>query len=111
MGSRDWRQIPIEEIHFEERELKNQLIPVLRKQTFRNNDWLSWTNQLLVDCRNALKILFPLSDSEKAFLEGLFDRGTIEATLITQDRNLIEKINSHPLLKWKAQLVSKNNQK
>jgi hypothetical protein len=67
--------------------------------------------QLLADCKNALKILFPLSESEQAFLESLFERGLIEATLITQDRILIEKINSHPLLQWKAQLVSKNNQK
>lgn len=111
MGSKDWRQISIKTIQFEERELKNQLIPVLRKQTFRNNDWLGWTNQLLSECRHALNILFPLSDSEQAFLEGIFERGVIEAALITQDQYLIEKINSHPLLQWKTQLVSKNNQK
>jgi Nucleotidyl transferase AbiEii toxin, Type IV TA system len=110
MGSKDWRQISIEEIQFEERELKNQLIPVLRKRAFRNDDWLSWTNQLLADCKNALKILFPLSEDEQIFLENVFERGVIEAALITQDRNLIEKINSHPLLQWKAQLVSKNKQ-
>jgi len=111
MGSKDWRQISIEEIQFEERELKNQLIPVLRKHSFRNDDWLSWTNQLLTDCKNALGILFPLSENDHAFLESMFERGVIEAALITQDRNLIEKINSHPLLQWKAQLISKNNQK
>ena len=111
MGSKDWRQISIEAIQFEERELKNQLIPVLRKQTFRKNDWLEWTNQLLIECRRALNILFPLSDNEQAFLEGIFERGVIEAALITQDQHLIEKINSHPLLQWKVKLVSKNNQK
>lgn len=111
MGSKDWRRISTQEIHFEERELKNQLIPVLRKQTFRNNDWLSWTNQLLGDCRIALRALFPLKESEQTFLEGIFERGLVEATLITQDLNLIEKINSHPLLQWKAQLISKNNAK
>lgn len=58
----------IEAIQFEEKELKNQLIPVLRKQAFRNNDWLRWTNQLLSECRRVLNILFPLSDSEQAFL-------------------------------------------
>lgn len=111
MGSKDWRQISIEEIQFEEKELKNQLIPVLRKQTFRKNDWQNWTNQLLMDCRNALKILFPLSEKEHIFLEMVFERGVIEAALITQDLILIDKINTHPLLQWKAQLVSRNNKK
>jgi hypothetical protein len=111
MGSKDWRQISIDEIHFEEKELKDQLIPVLRKHAFRNDDWLSWTNQLLSDCKAALKPLFPLNERERAFLQSIFEEEKIEATLITDDRNLTEKINFHPLLQWKAKLVSENNQK
>jgi len=111
MGSKDWRQISIDEIHFEEKELKDQLIPVLRKHAFRNDDWLSWTNQLLADCKTALRPLFPLNERERAFLQSIFEGGKIEATLITDDRNLIEKINFHPLLQWKAKLASENNQK
>lgn len=111
MGSKDWRQASVEEIHFEEKELKDQLIPVLRKQTFGKSEYLGWTKQLLVECRKYLKALFPLTESEQAFLESLLDRGVIEPTLITQDSYLIEKINTHPLLQWKAQLVSKNNRK
>ena len=45
--SEDWRQISSDEIHFEESELKDQLLPVLRKRAFRNDNWLNWTNQLL----------------------------------------------------------------
>lgn len=111
MGSKDWREISINEIHFEEKELKDQLIPVLRKHEFRNDDWLSWTNQLLADCKTALKAFFPLSEQEQAFLRTLFEEGRIEASLITQDRYLIEKINFHPLLQWKVKLVSENKQK
>ena len=111
MGSKDWRQISIDEIHFEEKELKDQLIPVLRKHAFRNNTWLSWTNQLLSDCKAALKPLFPLSERERAFLHGIFAGGKVEAGLITDDRNLIEKINFHPLLQWKAKLVTENKKK
>lgn len=111
MGSKDWRQASIEEIHFEEKELKDQLIPVLRKQTFRKSGYLGWTKELLVECRNALKTLFPLTEREQTFLEKLLDQGVIEPILITQDHHLIGKINRHPILQWKAQLVSKNNQK
>jgi hypothetical protein len=111
MGTKDWRQISSDGIHFEESELKDQLIPVLRKRAFRNDNWLSWTNQLLADCKTALKILFPLSERERAFLQSLFEGGTIDATLITDDHSLTEKINTHPLLQWKAKLVLENRQK
>ncbi len=111
MGTKDWRKISIDGIHFEERELKDQLIPVLRKPIFRNDDWLSWTHQLLADCKTALKLLFPLRECEQAFLKSLFEGGAIDATLITEDHNLIEKINAHPLLQWKAKLVLENRQK
>jgi predicted nucleotidyltransferase component of viral defense system len=111
MGTKDWRQILGDEIHFNERELKDQLIPVLRKRAFRNDDWLSWTNELLADCKTALKPLFPLSERERAFLQSLFEHGRVDATLATDDRNLIEKINTHPLLQWKAKLVLENRQK
>lgn len=84
---------------------------MLRKRSFRNDDWLSWTNQLLTDCKIALKILFPLRERERAFLQSLFENGAIDATLATDDRNLIEKINTHPLLQWKAKLVLENRQK
>jgi len=111
MGSKDWRQIAGNEIHFEESELKDQLIPVLRKRTFCNDNWLDWTNQMLADCKTALKILFPLSERERAFLQNLFEGGTIDAALITENHNLTEKINNHPLLQWKAKLILENRQK
>lgn len=111
MGTKDWRQISSDEIHFEESELKDQLIPVLRKRTFRNDDWLSWTNELLDHCKTALKPLFHLRERERAFLQSLFEHGRVDATLATDDRNLIEKINTHPLLQWKAQLVLENTPK
>ena len=111
MGTKDWRQIVGDEIHFDERELKDQLIPVLRKRTFRNDDWLGWTNQLLADCKTALKPLFPLKEHEKAFLQSLFEHGRVDAALITDDHNLIEKIDTYPLLQWKAKLFLENRQK
>jgi predicted nucleotidyltransferase component of viral defense system len=108
MGTKDWRQISGNEIHFEENELKDQLIPVLRKRAFGNDDWLCWTNQLLADCKTALTTLIPLKERERAFLQNLFEDGRIDGTLVTDDRNLIEKINTHPLLNWKAKLVLEN---
>jgi hypothetical protein len=55
--------------------------------------------------------LFPLRERERAFLQSLFEHGAIDATLATDDRHLIEKINNHPLLQWKAKLVLESKQK
>lgn len=109
MGSKDWRQISVDEISFEKKELQMQLIPVLQKNVLDNQkDWVKWTNELLEGCKQALGALFPLRENETAFLNNLLDHGVLEASLLTSDKNMIEKINSHPLLKWKAQLVAKN---
>jgi predicted nucleotidyltransferase component of viral defense system len=110
MGSRDWRDISIDEIHFEKKELQNQLIPILRKDIPSNHsDWTSWTNQLVHGCRNALSQLFPLKDNEREFLDKLHDHGKLDAALIISDVHMLRKIEAHPLIKWKMQLIEKNN--
>lgn len=108
MSAKDWRQVVLKDIHLDKKELQNQLIPVLRRNVLGIIEWVDWTNQLLEECTAALKMLFPLRDNEQAFLTNLFENGTIEASLLTQDRKLMEKITSHPLLQWKAQLISQN---
>src|SRR5262245_54034509 len=48
MGSRDWREISIDDIKFDKRELQNQLIPVMRKNTVEDEEsWVLWTDRLL----------------------------------------------------------------
>lgn len=109
MGTSDWRKISIEEISFEKKELQMQLIPVLNRNFLKaQSDWLVWTNQLLNGCKEALRALFPLRENERAFLDKLHDHGELDATLLTTDQDMIVKIDSHPLLKWKVQLVLQN---
>jgi hypothetical protein len=109
MGTKDWRLFSVKEIQFDKKELKNQLIPVLKKNALSTTDWTDWANRLQEECIHALRILFPLRENEQAFLANLFDKGLIEASLLTQDQHMIKKIASHPLLQWKAQLISQNN--
>lgn len=84
--------------------------PLIENRKFlkAQSDWLAWTNQLLNGCRKALCALFPLLENEREFLDKLHDHGILEASLLTTDGDMIEKINSHPLLKWKVQLVLQN---
>ena len=109
MGSSDWRKVSVEEINFEKQELQMQLIPVLNRKFLKaQSDWLVWTNQLLNGCKEALCTLFPLLENEREFLDKLNDHGVLDASLLTTDESMIGKINSHPLLKWKVQLVLQN---
>lgn len=106
ISSQDWRTVTPEMLHFETRELQQQLIPVLRKEVLENGSkWDDWTDKLLNDCKNALKPLFPLREHELFFLNRLWNDGVIEPSLITDDQVFIEKINQHPPLLWKAQLT------
>lgn len=111
MGSRDWREISINDIQFDKKELQNQLIPVMRKNAVADGEsWVLWTDRLLQGCKNALSLLLPFSAHENDFLNQLYNHGLLDATLLTSDRQMIQKIHSHPLLQWKIQLIAKNNQ-
>lgn len=91
---------------------KNQLIPVMRKSTVKGDEnWVLWTNTLLQGCINALNQLLPFHTNEILFLNQLYNHANLDATLLTSDQQMIQKIHSHPLLQWKIQLISKNSLK
>jgi len=54
------------------------------------------------ECREGLSAVLPFTDSERAFLDLLLDRGVIAPTLLTTDPSLQQRIQSQPLLQWKA---------
>lgn len=111
MGSRDWREIAVDDIQFDKRELQNQLIPVMRKNSVESEgNWILWTDRLLQGCKKALGHLLPFRANEKDFLNQLYNHGNLDATLLTSNQQMIQKIHSHPLLHWKVQLIHKNLQ-
>jgi predicted nucleotidyltransferase component of viral defense system len=108
MSATDWRKTSPQDITYDHRELRNQLIPVLHKQDLNNllKD-KQWTQQLLADCQSFLTQLFPLQENEIAFLTALLDFGEIKPDLITKDDEISETLLIHPGLKWKAVNVVK----
>jgi hypothetical protein len=50
----------------------------------------------------------PFTDSERAFLDLLLDRGKIDSTLLTADESLQRRIQCQPLLEWKALNVKRH---
>lgn len=112
MNRVDWRSVSIDDVNFDTRELKNSLVPVLRTDVIGDQNKETWTNTLVSECREALSVVLPLEPNEKEFLGKLLDHGEIEASLLTNDFSMVDKINIHPLLAWKALNVKhhKNDQ-
>jgi len=49
-----------------------------------------------------LSAVLPFNHAERAFLDLLLEKGEIDATILTSDRPLQERIRAQPLLEWKA---------
>jgi hypothetical protein len=103
MNRKDWRQVRAEDVAPDARDFENQLIPVVRKAYLADaGKQRKWVERLVKECRRSLKRVLPLAEEEKAFLDRLLDKGQVEPSLLTSDPEMIERINSCPLLQWKA---------
>lgn len=103
MSRKDWRTVQESDADFDLRELRDQLIPLLRnggKEVTKSPD--AWAKTLLEECRERLKAILPLSAQEKKFLDGILDRGEVDPALLTADTALADRILAHPGLQWKA---------
>jgi hypothetical protein len=103
MNRKDWRTISYEDVDFDAAELARQLIPTLRVSTSEvRAKSLEYGKRLVEECREGLSAVLPLTESERAFLDLLLDRGVVDSTILTADLSLQQRIQKQPLLKWKA---------
>ncbi len=108
MSSLDFRNISLDGLNFEMKELQTKLIPVLRRNSQNFLPIKNGPQTILNECKDKLSFLFPFRKNEKKFLNLLYEKGTVDATLLTLDKEMIEKIEQLPNLKWRAQLMQKN---
>lgn len=109
MNRRDWREVSIDDVAYEARELENELLPLLRVDDVPTQKALkAWAELLLTECRDRLAQVLPLAENEREFLERVLERGEIAPELITQDHALAERIATHPGVLWKALNVRKH---
>jgi len=103
MNRKDWRTVSIEDVEFDPAELAKQLLPTLRGVA-RSNDESpeQYGERLVAQCRSGLSGLLAFTEYEREFLDRLLDEGRIDASLLTEDAALKQRIESHPLLEWKA---------
>ncbi|TKB08838.1 nucleotidyl transferase AbiEii/AbiGii toxin family protein [Desulforhopalus sp. IMCC35007] len=108
MNRKDWRKVSVEDVNFENTELARQLIPTLRATEFSEQELIDqYGARLVEECRQALSVVLPFSEKEKAFLDLLLEQGEIDSTILTADSDLQQRIQRQPLLEWKAVNVRK----
>lgn len=109
MNRKDWRNVSSEDVDFDAAELTRVLIPTLHvRETKGQVSPAEYGTRLVRECREGLSAVLPFTDSERAFLDLLLDRGEIDPTLLTADTSLQQRIRSQPLLEWKALNVKRH---
>jgi len=103
MNRRDWRTVSTDDVGLDAAGLARQLVPTLRGDAaeLRVESGEYWV-RLLKECREGLSAVLPFTKSEREFLDLLLDRGVIDPTILTADASLQRRIQSQPLLEWKA---------
>ena len=103
MSRRNWREVRVQDVDFQEKDLKDQLLPLLRRNFVDSvGDIRSWASRIVEECQEKLACVLPFTDAEMEFLDRLLDHGEIEPWLLTRDKALVERIRRHPMLRWKA---------
>jgi len=103
MNRKDWRTVSIEDVDFDAVEVTRLLLPALHvRETTEQISPAEYGTRLVREFREMLSAVLPFTESERAFLDLLLDRGVIDPTLLTTDASLQRRIRCQPLLEWKA---------
>ena len=106
MSRKDWRSVAAEDVGLEVAELAGQLVPTLHAEALRGaEDAAAFGRTLVAECRRGLSAVLPFTEAERAFLDLLLDRGQVDASILTSETDLQERIQAQPMLEWKAQNV------
>lgn len=103
MDRKDWRRISVADVDLDVAELAGQLVPALHASAIQGPVEATTYGEMLVrECRQGISTVLPFTDAEGAFLDLLLEKGEIDASILTDDRSLQIRIQSQPLLEWKA---------
>jgi len=100
INRKDWRAVSPEDVVFDNDELTRQLVPTLHIDFAE--DFVEYGKKLADECRQAMSVVLPFRKAELDFLNLLLEEGITRPELITNDPYILENINNHPMLKWKA---------
>lgn len=103
------QEISPESLLFDEADFRQQLLPVL-SHAKNEQDYRSWKEIKLKECKQALGTIFPFNSQEEEFLKTLLEKGEICAPLLTSDPIMQSKIEKLPSLHWRASIIQQGMQ-
>ena len=107
-GRRDWRTVSVDNITGDARELRQKLSICLPHSYFAGAGKVDvWIAESIALGRERLAFLFELTSGERAFLDGVLERGEIDATGLDVPPEIQARIAAMPMLAWKCQHVRK----
>ncbi len=93
------------------KELKEKLNPVLKiVEALGGGLQQEFVENLVAECRKLVEPLFPLRSSEHEFVSALRDSGEIKPELLTNNREIIDKVKVHPGLLRRAAMSKKHSE-
>ena len=102
----DWRTAAPEAIGCEVGDITGKLTMCLHDRYFDAfGGPATWIERVTVECRERLAPLFQFTVGERAFLDGVLDRGEIDASPMGVPESVRAAIEACAALRWKAQNV------
>ena len=105
-GRRDWRTKSVESINADPHEFRRKLSTCLpRDRLAAKGEVDAWIAESVALCRERFAFLFDLTANERAFLDGVLDRGEVDAGLLDVAPEVRVRIEAMPMLAWKIRHV------
>ncbi len=99
----DWRTRTLDHLDTDDKDVAEQLLPMLRRDVAPSKQDLSaWTRRMVENCRTLASTLLPLRPNELEFLDRLNDHGELRPELLTEDQAMRGSLAQQPMLLWKA---------
>ncbi len=107
-GRNDWRAASVDDIGADPKELRQKLLICLPRAHFEEAGSIeTWIEETTALCRAKLAPVLALTESERAFLDGVIERGVIDTSGLDVAEDIQSRIASMPMLNWKADNVRK----
>lgn len=107
----DWRAVSVDAIAADPKELRDKLLMCLPRAYFEAHSSVdAWIAETVALCRAHLAPILELTPNEQAFLDGVIERGEINAARLDVETEIQERIARMPMLNWKAEHVRKKGE-
>ena len=108
MKYRDVRRIVPDDVTINLNKLHHNLMPTLANTHVPKGKEREFGFLLVDECKKIAETLLSFTDNEIAFLDLILDRGMVDASLLTADKDVQARIQSFPPLAWRCQKAKRN---